>query len=190
MRIAIDIDSTLHHYWDTFATVAKSRFGIELPYENQRDWAISVLKPEQVKAIVRETHSDANVTSAVPYPNAVEVVNKWSAEGHWIHITSHRSDDARESTLEWLSAIGLSYDDLHCSFDKIPRCVELEIEVLIDDSPVNILRAIEEGIIPATLEHPWNEDVCSSEAVLVSADWNGLAAVLEPALAGEPVVGR
>jgi len=190
MRIGIDIDSTLHHYWDTFETVAKSRFGIDLPYERQRDWTISVLKPEQVKAIVSETHSDPNVVSAVPYPGAVETVNRWAAEGHWIHITSHRSDEARGATLEWLKTIGLSYDDLHCSFDKIPRCVELEVDLLIDDSPINILRAIEEGIVPATLEHPWNEDVCSTESVIAAPDWNALAVALEPLLSGQAVNGR
>ena len=32
----------------------------------------------------------------------------------------------------------MPYDDLHCSFDKVTRCVELGIDVLVDDSPVNI----------------------------------------------------
>ena len=33
MRIAIDIDSTLHHYWGELAQSAKRRFGVELPYD-------------------------------------------------------------------------------------------------------------------------------------------------------------
>jgi hypothetical protein len=89
-----------------------------------------------------------------------------------------------------LKTIGLSYDDLHCSFDKIPRCVELEVDLLIDDSPINILRAIEEGIVPATLEHPWNEDVCSTESVIAAPDWDALAVALEPLLSGQAVNGR
>jgi uncharacterized protein len=32
MRIALDIDSTLHHYWDTLSEAARNRFGIDLPY--------------------------------------------------------------------------------------------------------------------------------------------------------------
>ena len=39
----------------------------------------------------------------------------------------------------------MPYDDLHCSFDKVPRCVELGIHVLVDDSPVNIAKAREAG---------------------------------------------
>ena len=34
-RIALDIDSTLHHYWDVLSEVSQRRFGIDLPYEEQ-----------------------------------------------------------------------------------------------------------------------------------------------------------
>lgn len=184
MRIGIDIDSTLHQYWDIFAEVAKARFGIELPYEAQRDWAIRALKPEQLKAIVTETHSEANVVGAEPYPGAVETVREWVEDGHWVHITSHRSNDSREATEAWLTRIGLPFDDLHCSFDKVPRCVELDVELLIDDSPVNIVKALDHGLKVATLIHPWNEDVVESEDVIAADDWAGLRTALAPLLAG------
>ena len=48
----------------------------------------------------------------------------------------------------------MPYDDLHCSFDKITRCVELGIDVLVDDSPVNIGRARSAGILAATHRPP------------------------------------
>ena len=101
MRIAIDIDSTLHHYWDELADSAKRRFGVELPYEQQHTWRIS-------------------------------------------------------------------------------RCAELDIDVLIDDSPITLARALEHGMVAATLAHPWNRELCEEEADVVCADdWPGLAAALE-----------
>ncbi len=45
MRIAIDIDSTLHHYWDRLSDAARRRFGVDLPYEEQLDWGITRLRP-------------------------------------------------------------------------------------------------------------------------------------------------
>jgi hypothetical protein len=81
-----------------------------------------------------------------------------------------------------LTQIGLPFDDLHCSFDKVPRCVELDVELLIDDSPVNIVRALEHGIKVATLVHPWNEEVVATEDVIAAEDWAGLALALEPML--------
>ena len=66
MRIAIDIDSTLHHYWPLLSAAAKRRFGIELPYDRQFTWAISRLRKEQLRVCVEDTHSERR--SARPSP--------------------------------------------------------------------------------------------------------------------------
>ena len=182
MRIAIDIDSTLHHYWDQFAAAAKKRFGVDLPYEHQITWEVDRLRPEQVRTCVRETHRDENVRAAVPYPGAVEAVRRWHAAGHYILVTSHRAVECDGATSRWLDAIGLPYDLLHCSYDKISHCVEHGIDLLIDDSPLNLAAALEAGMAAATLRHPWNEDVCESEPIICAADWPALETALEPLL--------
>jgi uncharacterized protein len=181
-RIALDIDSTLHHYWDLLQRVARERYGVELPYEEQHDWGITALERDAVVQCVEETHSDANIEAAEPYPGAVEAIRRWHEDGHWIHITSHRRDSTRAATARWLEAIGLPFDDLHCSFDKVTRCVELGINVLIDDSPVNIRRALQEGIVPATIAHPWNRELVE-DGVVGAADWPELERRLRPVLA-------
>jgi uncharacterized protein len=182
VRIAIDIDSTLHHYWDDFAEAAKRRFGVELPYDDQ-DWNIDRLRPEQVRACVEETHRDDHILAAEPYPGAVETIRAWHDEGHFIHITSHRRVEAHEATAAWLERIGLPYDELYCSDDKVTRCREIGIELLIDDSPVNLAHAADAGIATATLSHPWNRDVCEEEDVVCAGDWPELRRRLEPVLA-------
>jgi hypothetical protein len=183
VRIAVDIDSTLHHYWDQFAAVAKRRFGVDLPYETQVTWGVTGLRPEQTHACVSETHTEKHVLAAEPYPGAVETVRAWHAAGHFIQITSHRVTAAYDATARWLASIGLPYDELHCSFDKIARCRELAIDVLIDDSPVNLIKAGDAGITPATILHPWNRDLCEEEDIVCAEDWPTLARRLEPVLA-------
>jgi uncharacterized protein len=189
MRIAIDIDSTLHHYWDLLSESAKRRFGIDLPYEEQFDWGITRLKPAQLQVCIEDTHGPAAILGGRPYPGAVETVRDWHAAGHFIHITSHRATECHRPTAEWLERIGLPFDDLHCSFDKVARCVALEIDVLIDDSPVNIGRAIEANIVAATIAHPWNRDVREEEDVVCGRDWPELAANLAPVLRAGARVG-
>jgi uncharacterized HAD superfamily protein len=179
VRLAIDIDSTLHPYWDQLADIAKRRYGVDLPYDTQVTWAIDRLQPEQLKTIVDETHSPERVLAAEPYPGAVEAIRRWHEDGHYIHITSHRAAETHPHTAEWLEQIGLPHDDLYCSSDKITRCVELQIDVLIDDSPDNLRRAAEVGITAATLEHPWNRDLPD---VISAPDWPTLAQRLEPHL--------
>ncbi|HET8949257.1 MAG TPA: hypothetical protein VFN44_02070 [Solirubrobacteraceae bacterium] len=185
MRIAIDIDSTLHHYWDQFEAAAKRRFGVELPYEDQL-WHIDRLRPEQVRACVAETHSDEQILAAEPYPDAVETVRAWKEAGHFIHITSHRDTAAHHATERWLEAIGLPYDELYCSWDKVSHAREIGIELLVDDSPVNLEAALEAGIRGATLSHPWNRDICEEEDIVCAEDWQALARALEPLLQGTP----
>jgi hypothetical protein len=183
VRIAIDIDSTLHHYWDQFQLAAKRRFGVELPYRDQ-PWRIDRLRPEQIKACVAETHRDEQILAAEPYPGAVEAVREWHAAGHFIHITSHRHAGAHGATARWLDRIELPYDELYCSDDKLTRCREIGIDLLIDDSPVNLRGAVDAGIAAATLSHPWNREVCEEEDIVCAADWPGLARRLAPLLEG------
>jgi uncharacterized HAD superfamily protein len=180
MRIAIDIDSTLHHYWDILSEVSVRRFGIELPYDEQFTWGITRLRPDQLELCIEESHSDERILAGTPYPDAVQTVCGWHAEGHFIHITSHRALDRKDATAAWLKRIGLPFDDLHCSYDKVSRCTELEIDLLIDDGPLNLAAALEQGISAATLEHPWNRDVCEEEDILCAGDWSELKRLLEP----------
>lgn len=184
MRIAVDIDSTLHHYWDLFALLARRRFGVTLAYDEQVTWDIVQLRREQIAALVAESHRSEHVLAAAPYDGAVDAIAAWHGAGHYIHVTSHRSTDAHESTVAWLEQIGMPYDDLHCSWDKVTRCSEIEIDLLIDDSPQNILRAQEVGIVPATIAHPWNRELCHEEGVICAGDWPELAGRLAPLLDG------
>ena len=190
MRIAIDIDSTLHHYWDQFATAAKRRFGVELPYEQQITWAVDRLRPEQLRACIRETHRDENVLSAVPYDGAVETVRRWHEEGHFVLITSHRALECDDATRRWLDGIGLPYDLLHCSYDKISHCLEQGIDLLIDDSPVNLAGALDAGMAVATIRHPWNADFCETEGAVCAGDWPELSRALEPLLSRSGSAGE
>jgi FMN phosphatase YigB (HAD superfamily) len=183
MNIAIDIDSTLHHYWDQLSAAAQRRFGIALPYDEQLTWTITQLRPEQVRVCVQETHSEACVLASEPYPGAVETVRAWHAAGHFIHVTSHRATDSHGATERWLQRIELPHDELYCSYDKVARCKEIGIDVLIDDSPVTLERALEAGMTAATLLHPWNRDLCETEDVICANDWNELARKLAPVLA-------
>jgi uncharacterized HAD superfamily protein len=179
-RIALDIDSTLHHYWDLLDRIARERYGVALPYEDQRDWGITALGRAELTACVRESHSDENILAAEPYPGAVETVRAWHAEGHWIHVTSHRAQVADSATRRWLDRIGMPYDDLHCSYDKVSRCAQLGIDVLVDDSPVNLAGAAAHGIRGATLRHPWTEHMNGD--IVVARDWHELRERLEPVL--------
>ena len=175
MRIAIDIDSTLHDHWPLVAAAAKRRFGVELPYEDQFPSATRRLDEEQLRVCIEDTHSDEAIAGALPYPHAVETVNRWYDAGHFIHITSRRAERSLTATRRWLDDIGLRRHELWGGDDKVARCREIGVDLLIDDSPETLLRAVEVGIRAATLRHPWNEHLCAGSDITCAADWRELA---------------
>jgi beta-phosphoglucomutase-like phosphatase (HAD superfamily) len=189
VRIGLDIDSTLHPYWKQFASCARKRFGVDLPYDLQVTWEIPELRDEQVRACIADTHSDKLILAAEPYPGAVETVRAWHEAGHEIHVVSHRHAGSRDATARWLERIGLAHDELDVSHDKISYAREAALELLIDDSPVNLSAALDAGLRAATLRHPWNRELCEEETdVVCAADWFELARALAPLLdAGAPV---
>lgn len=187
MRIAVDIDSTLHDYWGVLSEISTRRFGVKLPYEEQLTWGLTRLRPEQLALCVKESHCDERILEGVPYPGAVETVRAWRERGHTVYIASSRHADCHRATLAWLQKIGLPFDDLLCSAQKLERCLELGVELLVDDSPMSILGALDHGIRAATIVHQWNEEVCEEEDVVCAVDWPGLARRLAPLLDATPI---
>ncbi len=181
MRLAIDIDSTLHPYWDQLAEIAKRRYGVDLPY----DHAVHVGdRPPRARAAARRSSTRPTAPSTCSPPSPTPARSRRSragtSEGHYIHITSHRATDAHPHTAEWLEQIGLPHDDLYCSYDKITRCVELQIDVLIDDSPENLRAGRRKWVSPPRRSSIPGTGTCPD--VIRAPDWPTLAQRLEPHL--------
>ncbi len=174
--VAIDVDSTLHDYWEQFRVAALELYGVHLPYEEQTDWGVQVLSRPQVAHVIEHTHRDEQVSAGVPYHGAADVINGWRRDGHTILITTHRRPDAHDVTAEWLTTHGFGFDLLRCGYQKVDHCQEVGADVLIDDSPINIRDAVGVGITAATIAHPWNRRLADSElAVIFGDDWRQLA---------------
>ena len=61
--------------------------------------------------------------------------------------------------------------------------MELGIDLLVDDSPVNIASAREHGMLAATICHPWNERLLDRDGVIGAEDWPELERRVDAALA-------
>lgn len=183
MLVAIDVDSTLHDYWEQFSAAAMALHGVELPYADQRAWAVDALTGDQVRQVVEITHDDERITQAVAYPGAAEAIQAWRRAGHQILITTHRRSGAHDVTADWLMGQGIPFDLLRCGKRKVDHCREIGVGLLIDDAPENLETAMTEGIAVATIRHPWNQDLLDRHPEIThGADWITLAQALAPAL--------
>src|SRR4051794_41883182 len=100
-RIALDIDSTLHHYWDLLQRIARERYGVDLPYEEQRDWGITVLERDAIVHCVEESHSDENIAAGGPDPGAVDTGRGGDEQGHRGHVASPRRPRHERGPTPW-----------------------------------------------------------------------------------------
>ena len=83
---------------------------------------ISPILPDDVKNYLIDI--DGTVTDDVPneepermvtcepYPDALDILNKWYDEGHIITFFTSRTEEHREITEEWLKAHGFKYHGL------------------------------------------------------------------------------
>ena len=68
----------------------------------------------------------------------------------------------------------------YCSYDKITRCVELEIDVLIDDSPVNLAARVRSGYHRRHARAPVEPGRCLRTSISAPATGRRCAQRLEP----------
>lgn len=52
------------------------------------------------------------MVTCLPYPDALDILNKWYDEGHIITFFTSRTEDHREVTEEWLSKYNFKYHGL------------------------------------------------------------------------------
>lgn len=183
MLVAIDVDSTLHDYWEQFSSAALELHGVELPYAQQRAWSVDALTPQQLREVVDATHADELIAAAIAYPGAAAAVQRWKSEGHEILITTHRRPEAHDVTANWLREQEIPFDGLRCGWRKVDHCSEVGVALLIDDAPENLEGALTRGIAVATIRHPWNQDLLAQRPEITHGDdWLALAEQLEPLL--------
>ncbi len=49
-----------------------------------------------------------------PFPDALEIINKWYEEGHQICFFTSRTEDQKEITRQWLDKHGFKYHSILC----------------------------------------------------------------------------
>ena len=175
MKIAIDIDSTLHHYWDAARGGGQAALRRRAcPTSTRSPGTIDRLRPEQLKACIAETHAERHRPGGRAVPRRRRGRRAAGTRpGHWIHITSHRATEAheRDRRAGW-SGIGLPYDELHCSYDKITRCPRARHRRARRRQPGQPPAARSRpGSSARRSLHPWNRELVEEEDVIAADDW-------------------
>ena len=152
MRIGIDIDGVLTDlerfvidYGTKFCKENNIPIKVELGHYDENK--ILNLTEEQTIKFWNE-YIIYYATKYNPREFASEIINKLKEEGHEIYIITARNDygvpkeyigKMKEIVPNWLKDNDISYDKIiYTEGSKLPYCVGNYIELMIEDSPVNI----------------------------------------------------
>lgn len=92
------------------------------PTFNEKGETISPVLPDEVKNYLIDidgticddvpNEEPERMETAMPYPDALKILNKWYEEGHIITFFTSRTEETREITELWLNRHGFKYHGL------------------------------------------------------------------------------
>jgi FMN phosphatase YigB (HAD superfamily) len=166
----IDIDNTLWQFCDSFyIELAKLNKNFPTPdaWTNWDIWEGYCTKQEFYRA-VNAVHSSQDSDKYLPYPEAKGFLASLRENDYHITIASHRSPEHRKPTERWLNQHGLQYDELHLSFHKT-SLFNMFTDVVVDDAPEVLEKAVENGAKATGLLFPWNREYADNGFRLYSS---------------------
>jgi beta-phosphoglucomutase-like phosphatase (HAD superfamily) len=158
-RAIIDIDNTLWHFCDALhEQLQKINENFPSP-DNWVHWDMweTYCSLDEFLGAVNAVHLNQHSDKYLPYPEAKEFLSTLKEHGYHITIASHRSPDYRKQTERWLEKHDLVHDELHLSFHKA-RLFDRFTDVVVDDAPQVLEKAVDKGVMATGLLFPWNKE--------------------------------
>ncbi len=153
----IDIDNTLWQFCDAFYGELRKINEKFPPPESWTNWEIweGYCTEQEFYKAVNAIHLNQDSDKFQPYPEARGFLSALKQHGYHITIASHRSPEYMSPTERWLDKHGLVYDDIHLSYHKTSLFIN-GTDVVVDDSPRVLEKAVESGALATGLLFPWN----------------------------------
>ena len=169
-RAIIDIDNTLWHFCDAlYAQLRRVNESFPAP-DSWTHWDLweGYCTEDDFYNAVNAIHLNQHSESLLPYPEAQDFLINLKDNGYHITIASHRSPDYRKQTEKWLEKHGLVYDELHLSFHKT-ELFDMSTDVVVDDAPQVLEKAVQNGVMAMGLLFPWNRDYADNGFLLFNS---------------------
>jgi hypothetical protein len=158
-RAIVDIDNTLWHFCDAlYEQLRKINKSFPTP-DSWIHWDLweGYCTMDDFYNAVNAIHFNQDSNSHLPYPESKDFLINLKESNYHITIASHRSPDYRKQTEKWLKKHGLVYDELHLSFHKT-QLFDKSADVVVDDAPQVLEKAVEKGLMATGLMFPWNRE--------------------------------
>ena len=193
--IYVDFDDVLCESARTLATIAGSRYGKNVEFEEiysfdlHDSFGLNSLEQEDLFTLF---HDEDMLFSIPPIPQAIEGMQTWAAEGCRIEIVTGRPPVTQDVSCAWLAEYDVPYDDIlfvdkyqrgHGDVAGVRQCgredlQQAEYALAVDDSPDMIQFLASATSWPLALfDRPWNRALqvdALRDEVGRFLDWNKL----------------
>ena len=165
MRIGIDCDGVLRDLIPDIINKIKEvhpEHADKILTPNSWDWEdwLPFWSEEETEKFVFEDHyeelfgpkASVRETSLEDWP----ILKSWAyRNGHELILVSAQRDQTKELTTQWLEKYGFDFDEIHYTHRKF----EIDVDVLIDDSPSKLGRFKKQSVnngLPICYRQTWN----------------------------------
>jgi 5'(3')-deoxyribonucleotidase len=158
-KAVVDIDNTLWHFCDVLYERLKSINGAMPPPDDWTDWDFweNYCSKEEFVDAIQYIQMNQDDDRHLPYPEARDFLSTLKKHNFHIIIASHRTPESIKQTHRWLVKHSLAFDEVHLSYDKTVL-FDGSCDIVVDDSPHVLEKAVEKGILATGLVFPWNQN--------------------------------
>lgn len=159
--IGVDFDNVINNFTDVMRPYIRKKIGYD---SKQDDYD---LLPKHFTQKQRADFYNDNIEymqkNTEPQENVIETIS-YLMEDHKIYIVTARGYDFATHTVDWLKKYKIPYTDIlfQCG-NKVDVSKYLNLDIVIEDSPYNLLSLAHNNIKTITFDYPYNRNVYATE---------------------------
>lgn len=169
MKIGIDIDGVITDFVTTFIEVVKEKYNLRFGEEDIREHelykVLGIRKQEALELINKTLLHDLQ-----PQRGAVEAIHQLS-KSHEIFLITARPPNTGDVTKKWLENHNVKYNKLIYLNEGSKDTVEEDLDVVIDDNLVDIMRWEGKVSLVIVFNHPWNKSLNIKNSFIRAYNW-------------------
>ncbi|MBW3582471.1 MAG: hypothetical protein KY455_05160 [Euryarchaeota archaeon] len=160
--IGFDLDDVLLEFFPVFAYRLLEAHGVDVRRAKRTDWeyvrlpeiVAAGLTESDVRRVVHQACHDHGAHADVgPIdPVMVQTVRRLRRDGHRVVLATARTPSSAAVVATWLDRHGLVFDEL-----RFGRGSKLGLDILVEDSAHQVLRAVATGSQVFVPDRPWND---------------------------------
>lgn len=193
-HIYVDVDDVLTDSAGTYLEIITEEFGKTATLADMVTFDLQQsfdLTEKEYSHLVAVAHRPEKILAMAPCPGALETLARWKQAGHQIHIVTGRPTYTLETSRQWLSDYGVTYDsftmvDKYQRPDMDPKIAlplsdlqKMAFTLAVEDSAAMAAYLAEELSIPVALvDRPWNQTAVVNGKITRCRDWNQIGATL------------